>query len=54
MIEDQLFPVSPVDECAYLTELSTPFSFTLAGALTLDEITSTIVCEALDATLNIS
>ena len=36
MKEDQFFPVSPVDEFAYLTELSTPYSFTLGGTLTLD------------------
>lgn len=53
MLKNQFFPTSPVDEFGYLTELSTPYSFTLGGTITLEgEINADIVCEALDTTLN--
>jgi NRPS condensation-like uncharacterized protein len=53
MMEQQFFPVSPVDEFAYLAEMSTPYSFTFGAGITLEgEVHVEIVCEALDATLN--
>jgi NRPS condensation-like uncharacterized protein len=53
MKENRFFPASPVDELAYLAEVSTPYSLTFGAGMTLEgEINSDIVCEALDATLN--
>jgi NRPS condensation-like uncharacterized protein len=53
MLENQFFPASPVDEFAYLAEVSTPYSLTFGAGITLEgEINTDIVCEALDATLN--
>ena len=53
MLENQCFPASPLDEFGYLTEMSTPYSFTFGAGMTLEgEINTDIVCEALDATLN--
>lgn len=53
MIEKKFFPISPVDEFAYLAEVSTPYSFTFATEITLEgEVDIAIVYAALDATLN--
>ncbi len=50
MREKQFFPASPVDELAYLAEVSTPYSITFGAGMTLEgEINTDIVCDALDA-----